>query len=600
MSPTITTTAILIIVLIVLVRANRAPDFVIWGGVVLLLVAPVQSGAHGAWRIGVLSASQALSGLANEGVVTIAALFIVAAGLRDTGALQTFVRPVLGSPKSLRAAQSRIMWSTALMSGFLNNTPLVAMMLPVTDGWAKRLGYSVSKLLMPLSFASILGGACTLIGTSTNLVVNGWLIEQTGHAGLGMFEVTPVALPIATAGILFILLGNRWLLPERKPAFRESTDAREYVVEMIIEDGSELDGKTIEAAHLRGLPGLFLIEIDRDGEILPAVAASVQLHTGDRLVFTGVVDSVVDLQKIPGLRPATDQVFKLDEARINRVLIEAVVSNTCPLVGRTIKEGRFRTAYNAAVIAVARNGQRIKKKIGDIRLQAGDNLLLETRPSFHEQQRNRRDFYLTSQVEGSTPLNRERSPLAIAILAGVVISVSVGLLSMLQASLIAAAAMIVTRCCSASVARRAIDWEVLLVIAGAIALGKAMDVSGLAGLLGHQIRELFGSNPTLMLAAVYGLAMVMANLVTAKAGALLMLPIAYTAAHDLQVSFLPYVIAVMIASATTVATPIGYPTNLMVYGPGGYRFTDYLRLGAPLSALTWILAVLLIPTAWPF
>lgn len=581
-----------------MVKMNRATDFIIWAGVGLLLVLPVN--LNGVWSFGVLSGQQAISGLSNEGVVTIAALFIVAAALAETGSMNWLVRKFMGKGGSVWSAQNRLLWPTALMSGFLNNTPLVAMLLPVTHDWAKRNNFSVSHLLMPMSFAAILGGSCTLIGTSTNLIVNGWLIDETDHAGLGMFDIAKAALPIAIAGIGFVLLASRWLLRARRPVLQVSDDAREYVVEMVIDENSALAGKTIEDAGLRGLSGLFLIEIERDGEIMPAVSGSIKLLKHDRLMFAGIVDSVVELQRFEGLRPATNQIFKLDDSRHNRIMVEAVVSNTCPLIGRTIKEGKFRTIYNAAVIAVARNGHRINKKIGEIRLQAGDTLLIEARRNFVAQQRNRRDFYLVSKVDEFQYPNAGLAPIAITILAGIVLSASLGWLTMMQASLTGALAMVAVGCCNATVARRAIDWEVLLVIAGALALGKAMDVSGLASALGDFALGSFGNNPYTMLAAISALTMLFAALITAKAAAVLMLPIALAAATNLGVSYMPYVISIMIAASTTVATPIGYPTNLMVYGPGGYHFSDYLRLGVPVTIIAWVLSVCLIPIFWPF
>lgn len=598
MSPLYVTAIVICLVLVVMMKLNRATDFIIWAGVGLLLVVPVND--MGTWSIGVLDAKEALAGLSNEGVVTIAALFIVAAALAETGSMNWLVRKIMGQGGSLWKVQNRLLWPTALLSGFLNNTPLVAMLLPVTHDWAKRHNFSVSHLLMPLSFAAILGGSCTLIGTSTNLIVNGWLINETAHQGLGMFDIAKAALPIAVVGIIFVLLSSPWLLRARRPVLQVSNDAREYVVEMVIDEKSSLAGKTIEDAGLRGLNGLFLIEIERDDEILPAVSGGIRLQALDRLMFAGVVDSVVELQRFEGLRPATNQIFKLNESRHNRIMVEAVVSNTCPLIGRTIKQGKFRTNYNAAVIAVARNGVRINKKIGEIRLQAGDTLLIEARRNFIDQQRNRRDFYLISKVDDFQYPNAKLAPFAIGVLAVIVITASFGVLSMMQASLAGALAMVAIGCCNASVARRAIDWEVLLVIAGALALGKAMEVSGLASALGKVALASFGSNPLTMLAAISALTMLFAALITAKAAAVLMLPIALAASTHLGVSYLPFVIAIMIASSTTVATPIGYPTNLMVYGPGGYRFSDYLRLGLPVTLIAWVMSVMLIPIFWPF
>lgn len=599
MSPLLVTAVVVLLVLAMLVRIKRNPDIVIWAGVTLLLVVPVRTPA-GDSRTGVLDLHDALIGLANEGVVTIAALFIVAAGVRDSGALHFLTKPLLGPPTSERTAQHRIVWPAAFLSMFFNNTPLVALLLPVVDDWARRYGVSVGRLLMPLSFAAILGGACTLIGTSTNLIINGWLIDVTGHAGLGMFGMTSVMLPVALVGLIFIVYVGPSLLPVRKAVFEQLGDAREYVVEMEVEANSELAGKRIDEAGLRGLPGLFLIEIDRGGEILPAVSANVQLAAGDHLVFAGVVDSVVDLQRFNGLRPATDEVFKLDNTRANRRLIEAVVSNTCPLVGQTIRAGQFRTLYNAAVIAVARNGERIKGKIGDIELHTGDVLLLEARPSFLDQQRNRRDFYLVSQIESDAPIDTRRAQIALAIIGALVVCVALGLFGMLQASLVAAFGMLVCRCCTAANARRAIDWEILLVIAGSLALGKALQVSLLADWLGTEVIALAGTDPRVLLATIFALSAVLAGVVTAKASAVLMLPVALAASEQLGIDVMPLVLAIMLASSMAVATPIGYPTNLMVYGPGGYHFGDYLRFGAPLTVLIGFLGLILIPLVWPF
>ncbi|MGR8919110.1 MAG: SLC13 family permease [Gammaproteobacteria bacterium] len=597
MSATFLTAAVLLAVLVLLVRFNRNADMVIWGGVTLLLVVPV-AGPDGSWS-SVIGVGDALGGLANEGVVTIAALFIVAAGVRETGALALLTARVLGPAGSERGARHRVTWPTALLSGFFNNTPLVALLLPLVDDWARRYRIAVGRLLMPLSFASILGGACTLIGTSTNLIINGWLVQNTEHPGFGMFGMTPVMLPIAVLGLGFVVYAAPLLLPARSPVFDTVADAREYVVEMEVAPGSELAGKTIDEAGLRGLPGLFLIEIDRDGNSLPAVSANVRLAAGDHLVFAGIVDSVVDLQRFSGLRPATDQVFKVDDARSNRRLIEAVVSNTCPLVGKTIRAGRFRTLYNAAVIAVARNGERINRKIGDITLRTGDVLLLEARPSFVDQQRNRRDFFLVSEVNAATPTDGQRAGLALAVLATLVVAVASGALGMLHASLAAALMMLVARCVTPSGARRAIDFEILLVIAGALALGEAMQASGLADLLGRLVIAAAGSDPRLLLGAVFAVSALLAGIVTAKASAVLMLPVAMAASEQLGVALMPLVMGIMLASSMAVATPIGYPTNLMVYGPGGYHFGDYLRLGGPLTLVIGLAGVVVIPLHWP-
>lgn len=275
--------------------------------------------------------------------------------------------------------------------------------------------------------------------------------------------------------LLFTAMFGRRLLPQRQSILSQMENAREYTVEMLVETPSPLEGKTIEEAGLRQLPGMFLVEVNRDGHLMPAVSPRQTLRGGDRLLFAGVVDSVLDLQKIRGLKPATSQVFKLQSPRHQRCLVEAVVSESFPLLGKSIREGRFRTQYQAAIIAVARNGERIVRKIGDIVPRPGDTLLMETHPSFLERYRNTRDFLLVSRLDNSTPPRHERAWIAVVIMAGMVLTATLGWLSMLQASMLAAGFMLLTHCTSASAARRAVDWQVLIVIAAAFGIGIALE-----------------------------------------------------------------------------------------------------------------------------
>src|SRR5699024_10578298 len=443
------TLVVLIGVLVLLATTAIAADVVLAAGLVVLLVA------------GVLSPEQAFAGFSNPGVITIAALFVVVAGLRDTGVTQLLVARLLGRPRNLRHAQLQMMWPVTTLSAFINNTPVVATLIPAISDWCRRHDMPASQLMMPLSFAAILGGTCTLIGTSTNLLVNALMIEQ-GMGSLGMFELAWVGLPVAVVGIGFIVWTSGRLLPNRGAALTEFDNPREYSVEMQVDPHGPLPGQTIERAGLRQLPSMFLAEIERDGHILPAVSPQQPLQAGDRLLFVGIVDSVVDLQKLRGLVPANDQVNKLDAPRRQRVLVEAVVSHSCPLVGRTVREGGFRSRYNAAVLAVARDGARLRRKIGDIRLQAGDTLLLETRPAFAQQQRHSRDFFLVSQVDDSTRPEHRKSALALTVVGLMVVSVTLGLLPIVKAALAAAAAMLLLRCCTINSARKALDWPLFI------------------------------------------------------------------------------------------------------------------------------------------
>jgi len=564
-----------------------SPDLITSAALTVLLLA------------GVVSPEQALAGFANQGMLTVAVLYVVVSGLTETGAVGWIGQTLLGRPRSIRHAQWRLMLPVAGLSAFLNNTPVVAVFIPALQEWARRHRLQLSKLLIPLSFASIAGGTCTLIGSSTNLLVNGLMLEQTG-SGLALFDLLWIGLPVSLAVLLFVLLMGSWLLPNRSSAMEEFADVRAYTVEMQVEVDSPLPGRSIDEAGLRQLPGLFLAEIEREGGVLPAVSSKERLQAGDRLLFVGARDSVVDLQRIHGLLPATNQLFKLNDERPERRFIEAVVSSRHPLVGRTVREGRFRNRYNAVIIALARNGERLDGKLGDQRLQAGDTLLLEARPSFLEQQRNAQDWLLISPVGESHPLQHERAPLALGIVLLMVLLVGLGWLSMLKGALLAAGLMILTRCTRGQVARRSPDWQVLVVIATSFGIGAALQQSGAALFVAQGLMGLAGGEPWLALALVFGVTALLTALATNNVAAVLMFPIALAAAQQLGVSLLPFAITIMVAASASFATPIGYQTNLMVYNAGGYRFQDFLRIGLPLTLLVGLVTLLLVPLVWPF
>jgi di/tricarboxylate transporter len=567
---------------------SLAAEVIFLGALVLLLLS------------GVLDTPTALAGFSNPGMITVAVLYIVVAGLQQTGGLDMVSRTVLGMPHGQTQALIRLIVPVVSLSAFLNNTPIVAMFIPVVGDWCRKLRLSPSKLMIPLSYAAIMGGMCTLIGTSTNLVVNGLLIAETDLPGLRMFDLVPVGVPCAIAGSLMLILAQRWLLPTRKPAITETDDPREYTVEMVVEDHSPLAGKTVEQAGLRHLPGLYLTEIQRGSQLLTVVTPQEVLRDGDQLVFVGMVDSIVDLNQIRGLKPATDQVFKLDSPREERSLIEAVVSNTCPLVGITIREGKFRSRYGAVVLAVGRNGERLSGKIGDIRLRPGDTLLLEAHPSFLEERRASRDFYLLSPVPNSDPLRHDKSPIAFSILILMVTLATFGWMDMLHAASLAAGLMVLTGCCSFQQGFRTIDWSVLLVVAAALALGKALEVTGAAEAFSMSVLGLAGNNPWIALAVIYAVTTLLTEVITNNAAAAVVFPIALSLSQNLGVSFLPFAVAIMIGASASFSTPIGYQTNLMVYGPGGYKFTDFMRVGIPFNLMFWGLTVLIAPRIFPF
>ena len=548
---------------------------------------------------GILGPAQALAGFGNPGVITIATLYVVAAGLKETGAVQWIARRLLGHPKTETAAQLRMIAPTGLLSAFMNNTAVVAMFIPAIQDWAQRLGIPASKLLLPLSYAAILGGTCTLIGTSTNLVVDGMLQSRLG-INLGLFELAWVGVPLLVVGGAFLVLVGHRLLPDRGGLSEELDQVREYGVEVEVESPGPLVGKTIAQAGLRALTYGYLTEIDRDGRLITAVEPDRTLQAGDKLYFVGAPECASELRRIQGLKPANGSVHKLEMENHQRCLVEVVLGPEFPALNKTIRDSRFRTRFNAVILSVSREGKRVPGKLGDITFRMGDTLLLEASHQFVEQYRFRRDFLLVSALNDSTPPDFRKAPRALGILAVMVLLSASGLLSILEAAFIAAGAMIVSGCLTASRARRSVDLPVLVVIAASFALGNAMTETGAAQWVAGLLLGWGPLTPWVALAMVYVLTAVFTEVITNNAAAVLMFPIAMAVSEQLGVSVLPFAIAVMFAASASFITPLGYQTNLMVYGPGRYQFTDYVRIGMPLSILVAGVAIGLIPMVWGF
>lgn len=574
--------------LLLLASGRAAADMVMMGAMTVLLVC------------GVLSPQEALKGFANEGLMTIAALYVIAAALKQTGAVSGTARRLLGEANRPESMLLRMMLPTSLLSAFINNTPVVAMFLPAVQDWAKRLQQPASRLLLPLSYASILGGTCTLIGTSTNLVVNGLLIEHGIGTGLGIFDIAVIGVPLLLVCTAFIALASGRLLPRRQSPMEQLENAREYSVQMRVATAGPLCGLSIQEAGLRHLTFGYLVEIERNGHLLQAVAPSERLQAEDQLLFIGTADAVGELRALRGLTPADDQPGKLPIAQHRRRLVEAVIAPGGHLAGLSVRNSRFRTHYNAVILSLSRNGARMGGKIGDLELRAGDTVLLETGDDFCREHGNSREFLLVHTLEESLPAESNRKAwLAGGILLAMVAVNGLGLLPMLQAALLAAGALLMSGCIGMTAARRSIDLSVLAVIGASFALGQALTQTGAAAFVASQ---LLGdvSSPLLALATVYVLTALFTEVITNNAAAVLMFPIATAAAQQLGVSPMPFVIAIMFAASASFMTPIGYQTNLMVYGPGGYRFGDYLRLGVPLSIVAGAVSLWLIPLFWPF
>lgn len=638
-------------VFIVLYCRRSAPTEVLFSGALGLLI-----------LCGIIEPERAWKSFANDAVIAIGGLLIVSAGLRTTGALDLVGRSLLGSVRKESRVLLRLSGVVIAGSAFLLNTAIVAMLLPQVVNWCRRRNVAPSKLLLPISYLAILGGTCTLVGTSTNLIVNRtlktisrdldtgslansslsqadtqlqgslkdldaqWLASYQGSLRpMHLTEISAVGVPCALAGAVLLLLFGKFLVPNRTELL-DSLDERrrEYLVELMVTAECALIGKTVEEGGLRHLPGLFLIEIDRAGEVIAPVAPTDRIRENDRLVFTGVVSTIVDLEKIPGLVPAADINYEFASQKqiAARSLVEVVLSPSSPLVGSTIRNANFRRLYGAAVVAVHRNGARLPTKIGDIELASGDTLLLQTQPGFVRNFRNRPDFYLVSGVEDGDSRRHNRMFWAIAIVVGLIAwLLAMPLIPSIFGALFANAAipsfatdpaaaifvaaigMIVTRCLPTREVRNAIDLPMLLTIGAAIGLGTAISDCGAAQWVADLIVGFVGDQKDSAyfgLIAVFILTVCFTEMISNAAVAALMITIAIGLACNLGVDPRPFIMAVTLGASLSFISPIGYQTNLMVMGPGGYRSIDYLRAGLPLTIVVGGLALFLIPKIWPF
>ena len=585
----ITLLSVLVMILL-LVFEVMAVDFIVFTTLGFLLLT------------GILTPQEAFIGFSNKGMLTVGFLFIIAYSAQASGILEVLADRIMGRQRGLRRPMLRMMVPVIGISGFLNNTPIVAMFTPAVRDWAIRHNISPSKFLIPLSYASIFGGICTLIGTSTNLVVNG-LLQQELHRSLSMFELAIVGVPAAIVGTLYIFSVGYKILPDNKDLTESLTDSgREYLVEMRIPQDSPIAGRNVEQAGLRNLQGLFLAEIIRGDERLTPVKPTDRIHPGDHLVFTGLVDSIIQLQKMPGLVPQHDTSFINDirnsgEGRI----IEAVVSRSSPMLGQTIRTMNFRSRYDAAILAVHRNGERIDSKIGDIVLKPGDTLLLLAGDDFIKTWNRSREFYMTSKVTDIPVVNRKKTIITLSTLTGMIFLAASGIMDILNAVILAAIVLVLSRCITPTEARKSIEWNILIVIGCAFGISKALDKTGVADYVaGSLVGMMKGVGPVGVLASVYLTTSILTEVITNNAAAALAFPIAIASAQQINADPMPFVIAVAIAASASFATPIGYQTNLIIYGPGGYKYRDFLKIGLPLNLIFMVISLLIIPVVWSF
>lgn len=551
---------------------------------------------------GVVAPRQALAGFANPAVHTIGAMFVISAGLIRTGVVRSFGRQLIRlGGKNVTLVFILTLFTVVGLSAFVNNTPIVLMMIPVILGLSRAHGLPPSKLLIPLSYASIFGGCCTLIGTSTNLVVSGMGVDA-GLEPISMFEMAPVGILMAAGGIVYLTTFGRRFLPEHEAVTSHVADGsiREYVTELLVREGSELAGKTLEETLLREEGGLQVLKLIREEDIIwPHVAGS--LRPEDILIVKGSASDILEAGRTSGvdLMPHLDT-EDLSGKTHSHTLAELVVAPGSEFEGALVHEIGFKRHFQVSAIALERHGRyRERKKIADTRLRVGDVILVHGDARAIDRLKGEEGIILLEGVE-RTVVHPHRAPVAVGIVVAVVLAATFSPVPIVACALAGAMLMILTRCLSVRELYRSIDVHTLVLIAGMIGLGHAAAETGAAGWVARQALEVIRPlGPIGVLAAIYLLANITTEFLSNVAAAVLMVPLAISTAQEMGLSERPFLIAVAFAASAAFSTPIGYQTNTIVYGPGGYRFTDYTKAGAPLNILFFILAMVLIPFFWP-
>ena len=558
------------------------------------------------FRLAPLEAS--LKGFSNPGVLTIGSLFMVAAGMYRTGAITMISAKLIGRPQNLMAAQTRILGPVAFGSAFLNNTPLVAMMVPVIRDLAKSCRLAATRLYIPLSYSSILGGTCTLIGTATNLVVAGMVLDALRRGGpdlpamreIGMFDLALVGVPITVIGIAFIMLTSRWLLPDSRDSGVDVATKRRHGAEFRVDPGSALAGRRLADSGLIGAPDFDLVGLIRSDGETAEVAPDTVLRDQDILLFSSVADALADLWRMDGLSPHVAK-GGLGTDRYRHTLVEVALSRRCSFLGREVGgERNPDSPYEAQIISASRGGAPVPGRLTDVILQAGDIIVAEVDDSFFFENRNEHEFSMTKRLTAERIQRRDRAAAASLITVAMVVVVAAGFLSMLNAALLASGLMVVTGCLSLRAAGRSVEFATLIVIASAIGLESAVTASGLSGVIADALGTIGGGDPMIALIVIFAGCIVMDTLITNVASAAFMFPIAVVMAKSMDVDFMPFAVTLMVGASCSFISPMGYQTNLMVYGPGRYRFVDYVRIGVPLTLLVGIVTVILTPIMFPF
>ena len=543
---------------------------------------------------GLLDPAEMLSGFANVQIAVIMMLLVMGGLVRKTSVVGVFFDRIFKTRYSYRGFLVRLMSYTALLSAFLNNTPIVATLIPYVYDWGNKKDISPSKLLIPLSYAAILGGTATLIGTSTNLIVNG-MVAQAGHQPLGLFDFALVGLPLIVAGIIYLTLFGFRLLPDRQDVLdRFEAQLREYMVETRLETNAPLIGKSVEEAGLRNLKGLYLVEVVRDEASIFPVSPDFTLQRDDRLLFAGEVETIADLVDLNLGIQFSQQTHMQHNNQTN--LVEAVIPFNSSLSSQTAKEVDFRARFDAAIVAIHRNGEKISGKLGAVPLRAGDLLLLLTGPQFEDSMRQTSSLYKVSKLREYHQLDLKHTTLILGGLVLAILGAALGLLSLFKSLLLLLVMLLVTRTVNLKEVRQSLDLQLFGIAAFALALGQTVANTGTARLIADGLlstTSLFG--PVLILGVLYVLTNLLTEFMTNVAAASIVLPIALETAGVMGLDEVaPFVLAVAYGASASFITPFGYQTNLMVMGPGNYRFRDFVRIGIPISILYMLTAVSLL------
>ena len=545
---------------------------------------------------GVITPAEALRGFSNQELMTIALLFVVAGAVQQSGVLNTAVKKMLGNGRRPRWTLLRMMGAVSAFSAFINNTPIVVMLLSEIKRWCRTNRVSPSKFLIPLSYAAVFGGTLTLIGTSTNLVLQGLLLES-GHSGMTMFQIGMIGLPAAVIGILYMATIGYRLLPSR-PDVEDTlaSSSREYLISVRVAENCPIVGKSVEEAGLRNLTGLYLFEIARGGELITPVSASEKIRAGDRLIFTGIVSTIAELQTIKGLEIETDNPVDLPDLQNGDAqLVEAVISSHSSLLNKTVKQVQFRSRYDAAVVAVYRDREQIRRKIGDIVLKPGDAILLPTGKEFEKRSGSHRDFYVISDGGKHRLFDRSKTFLVVPGLLLVILLPTFQLMSTMKAALLTVLLFVAGKAVKLQEIASYIPFRILLLIAGAFGIGAALDETGVDDFLADLIVQLApGLDPIGLVLLIYLIANLLTELITNSAAAAIVFPIALSLAQQTGTDPMAFILPLTMAASAGFASPIGYQTHLLVYGPGGYRFGDFVKVGLPLNLLFMLTTVILV------